>query len=95
MIREERRLLYVFDDILNIVAQGRSKQEWNSVEELLYNISKVPQKQNLQLCDNYNEVTNTIRRCMKLVRESKLTKKSIDVDRSSLVNILMGSAREM
>lgn len=93
MIPEEKRLLGVFDDILNIVALGRSKAEWNSVDELLDNISQITQRQDLKWCNNYNEIINITRRCMKLVRESKIARKSIDIDETSLVNILMGSAR--
>merc|ERR1712110_9192 len=93
MIPEEKRLLNVFDDILNIVALGRSKAEWNSVDELLENISKILNRPDLKFMDNYVEITNITRRCMKLVRESKISKKSLDIDESSLVNILVGSSR--
>jgi len=93
MVPEEKRLLGVFDDILNIVALGRSRSEWNSVDELLDNISQITQRTDLKWSNNYNEIINITRRCMKLVRESKIARKSIDIDETSLVNILMGSAR--
>lgn len=90
--KDEKQLLTAFDDILNIVARGRNKSEWNSVDELLKNISGLLQRQDLQWADNFNELVNIVRRCMKFVRESKVTK-SMDVDQTSLVQALMGSAR--
>mgnify|MGYP006106526089 CR=1 FL=1 len=94
MIQDDhRRLLNVFDEVLKIVGEGRVKNEWNSVDELLQNIAKIQRRQ--MYSDNYNEVINILRRSMKIVRESKMTKKSVHEDQTSLVNLLMGSGKAL
>ena len=74
MLIGEKRLLTVYDDILNVVGQGRGKNQWNSVADLLVKISLVSQKNSY--LENYAEVVNITRRIMKLVRESKVVSSS-------------------
>jgi len=88
MLIGEKRLLTVYDDILNVVGQGRGKNQWNSVADLLVKISLVSQKNSY--LENYAEVVNITRRIMKLVRESKVVSSSSMIDQTSLVHVLMG-----
>ena len=44
MIKEGSKLEAIYDDILNIIALGRKKGKWTSIEQLIENIEEVPSK---------------------------------------------------
>ena len=89
MLIGEKRLLTVYDDILNVVGQGRGKNQWNSVADLLAKISQVTQK-NTYL-ENYPEVVNICRRIMKLVRESKVISASSMIGNGFILSNLLNT----
>jgi len=91
MLLDEKRLLNLYDEILNVVKSRTAT--WNSVDELLSGIEKVSRKPNFTFSDNFTEAVNIVRRCMKMVTDSKVTTKALDVPESSLFNVIMGSAR--
>ena len=91
MLLDEKRLLNLYDEILNVVKSRNAT--WNSVDELLSGIEKVSRKPNFTFSDNFTEAVNIVRRCMKMVTDSKVTTKALDVPESSLFNVIMGSAR--
>jgi len=53
----------------------------------------MPKNKNYHLAENKEDHFNIIRRCQKIVRETKAAKKLSDEDQNSLANALMGCGR--
>jgi len=88
-----KRLLGVCDEVVGLVALGLRKNEWSTVEELVSLIGEMPKNKNYHLAENKEDHFNIIRRCQKIVRETKAAKKLSDEDQNSLANALMGCGR--
>ena len=65
----------------------------STVEELVSLIGEMPKNKNYHLVENKEDHFNIIRRCQKIVRETKAAKKLSDEDQNSLANALMGCGR--
>jgi len=72
MIKEGSKLEAIYDDILNIIALGRKKGKWTSIEQLIENIEEVPTKH-----PPNQEVLNITKRCVKLVYSSPVARTAL------------------
>jgi len=72
MIKEGSKLEAIYDDILNIIALGRKKGKWTSIEQLIENIEEVPSKH-----PPNQEVLNITKRCVKLVYSSPVARTAL------------------